>query len=118
MTKESNLGEVSALFDITEDDDLTAAIILLELTPVAIIMPAAWTAANLTFQHGDANGIFTNLYDDAGSEVVVTVAASRYIRLVPSEWVNMRQLKIRSGTSGTPVAQAADRTLIIVTRNY
>ncbi len=118
MTKESNLGRVEALFDITEDDDLTAAISLLDLTPVAIIMPAAWDAADLTFQIGDSNDTFTNLYNDTGSEVVVTAAASRYIRLVPSEWVNMRQLKIRSGTSGTPVAQTADRTLIIVTRNY
>ena len=118
MTKESNIGVVTATIDITSDDEVTPAISLLGLTPVAIIMPAGWDAAALTFQAADTDGNFLDMYDDDGVEVSVDADADRHIRLVPSEWVNIKQLIIRSGTTGTPVSQSADRTFTILTRNY
>lgn len=83
----------------------------------AIIMPAAWTAANLTFQASDASaGTFADVYDDAGTEVSVTAAVSRAIGMDAAmpELAAFRFLKIRSGTTATPVAQGADRTLTLV----
>jgi hypothetical protein len=83
-------------------------------------MPAAWTAAGLTFQ-ASLDGInYFNVFDDgttAGTfvETTWTAAASQYqIVAAPAKWVGVRWLKIRSGTSGVPVNQAAERTLTIV----
>lgn len=83
----------------------------------AIEMPAAWTAANLTFQVATASGgTFQDLYDDGGNEVVVTAAAARVIGLDAKapEIASLRFIKIRSGTTGTPVAQLAARTLTLI----
>lgn len=83
-----------------------------------IIIPGAWTAANLTFQVSPTSGgTYVDLYDDAGNEVTVTVGgASRGIGVdllagVLAQW---RFIKLRSGTTGTPVNQAAERTLTLV----
>lgn len=83
---------------------------------VAIIMPAAWTAAGLTFQASDDGTNWFNLHDGAGTEVSLTVAASRYVRLAPLDWSRIRYLKVRSGTSGAPVNQGADRIVTLLTR--
>lgn len=85
-------------------------------TPLAIIMPASWTTANLTFQASANNSTYNNLYKDDGTEYTVTAAASEYIRLVAADFVGIRYLKVRSGTSGTPVTQGADRIVTVVTR--
>ncbi len=84
-----------------------------ELGRLEIIqMPATWTAANLTFQIADASGgTFNNQYDDEGNEAVVVADASRSIDINSDITKGMRYIKIRSGTSGTPVNQGAARTL-------
>lgn len=84
---------------------------------IAIEMPAAWTAANLTFQASSVTGgTFANVHDDAGVEVAVTAAASRVIGLDATlpDLTAIRFLKIRSGTSGVPVNQGAERTLTLI----
>lgn len=100
---------------------------------VAIVMPSAWTAANLTFQGativqttgatpgGVTVGTYQDIYDSGGTELAVTAAASRYIVLTPALAAALRgfgAIKIRSGTSGTPVNQGAARTISIVTWQY
>ena len=80
---------------------------------VVIQMPASWTTANLTFQVSLDGANYYNLYDDLGGEVTVNAAASRIIRLVPADWWAAPFLKIRSGTSGTPVNQAGDRSITL-----
>lgn len=95
---------------------LSAAVSLLSQRLVAIIMPAAWTAAGLTFQASDDGTNYYNLHDGAGTEVSLTVAASRYVRLTPADWSRIRYLKVRSGTSGVPVNQGADRAIILLTK--
>ncbi len=77
---------------------------------VAIQMPAAWTAANLTFQ-GSMDGVtYADMYDATGTEVTVVAAASTYILLadLKAAWI-----KVRSGTTGTPVNQGADRVILL-----
>jgi hypothetical protein len=81
---------------------------------VAILMPATWTTANLTFSVSFDGATYQNLYDDLGSEVTVVAATGdRVIRLMPSEWWAAPFFKLRSGTSGTPVNQAGARTITL-----
>jgi hypothetical protein len=79
-----------------------------------IDMPAAWTAANLTFQASTDGVTYNNLFDSSGGEYTVTAAANAAIIVPLADFIGIRFLKIRSGTSGTPVNQAADRTLQLV----
>lgn len=83
--------------------------------PVAIRMPGVWTTANLTFSSSPASGsTFLNKYDDAGAEYTVAAGASREIPLNPNAFLGGSYLKLRSGTSGTPVNQAVAATLGVV----
>lgn len=80
---------------------------------VAIIMPDAWTAAGLTFQ-GSVDGTnFFNVYDGA-TERALTVSASYYSAFNIADWVGFRWIKVRSGTAGSAVNQAAERVLTLV----
>ena len=75
--------------------------------------PAAWTAANLTFQTSGDGTNFFNLYDETGVEITVVCDVSRRIRLEPSQWAANAEIKVRSGTAGVPVVQGADRVLFL-----
>jgi hypothetical protein len=86
--------------------------------PIAIVMPGTWTAANLTFQASHDGSTFNNLYTMAGVEYLVTATTSQFIILNPADFLGVQVLKIRSGTSGTPVSQGADRVLTLVTKPY
>jgi hypothetical protein len=98
---------------IAEDESLSTAVRLGGDIPVELIMPAAWTAAALTFQTSSDGVTYQDLYTDAAAEVTVQAAAARNIKLNPETFTGINYLKIRSGTSGTPVAQAAARTIQI-----
>ena len=79
-----------------------------------ILMPAAWTAASLSFQVSIDSANFYDLYDTFGSEVVVATAASRVITVPATLMLGFRYIKVRSGTTGTPVYQGADRTITLI----
>jgi hypothetical protein len=81
---------------------------------VAIVMPAAWTAGDLTFQASADGTTFNNVYDEDDAEVVVEAAASRHIILNPGVWLGIRQIKVRSGTSGAAVNQGGARLITLV----
>lgn len=86
-------------------------------TVVGIVMPAAWTAANLTFQASHDGTTFNNLYDN-GTEYTITAAISRYIAVDPNKFDSISRLKVRSGTAGAPVNQTgADRAITLVVRD-
>ncbi len=85
-------------------------------TLIAIDMPASWTAANLTLQASVDNSTWDNVFDSLGTEVTITAAASRFILLNPADFVSVRYLKVRSGTSGTPVNQGGARTITLIVR--
>lgn len=86
---------------------------------VAIQMPAAWTAAGLSFSaSADGSTYGPDIVNDAGTAATVTATADDYIALAQTQrdLVNAAKfLKVRSGTSGAPVNQAADRDIILVT---
>lgn len=90
-----------------------------EWRPIAIVTPAAWTAANLSFQVShDGGTTFNDFYDDGGNEVLVTASASRFIALPPRIFAGVTNIKVRSGTSAVPVNQGGTRTLVLVGRGY
>lgn len=83
---------------------------------VGIVMPAAWTAAALTFQGSADGSAYNDVHDSGGTEVSYTVAASRYVHLGDGALRGMQGLKVRSGTSGTAVNQAAERSIVLLLR--
>ena len=83
---------------------------------LGVVMPASWTTANLTFQATVDGTNFFNLYDNA-TEYTVTAAASRVIMINSDITDSLQQIKVRSGTSGTPVNQGAERLLTLIVRD-
>lgn len=85
----------------------------------AILIPAVWAVAVLTFQ-ASADGVTWNdLYDDQGNEVTCQAVAGKWMGLdVLARPVGaFRFLKLRSGTSASPVNQAANAALVYTTRS-
>lgn len=109
---------------------LSDAVDLWQQTLGGIIMPSAWTAAGLSFQGHDGQGIneagggagepptgssgWKDIYDADGTELVALADASRFITIAPDAFRPVRWLRVRSGTTGTPVNQGAARTLGLV----
>lgn len=88
-------------------------------TVVAIVMPAAWTAASLTFQaKGDDDDTFHDVYDEVGNELEVSADAGRFVALGPLiiYFAGAKQVKVRSGTASAPVVQGAERAVKVVTK--
>jgi hypothetical protein len=102
---------------IANGQALSGALNLGGLRLFGIVMPAAWTAANLTFQMSyDGGTTWVDVYDTTGSEVTTTAAVSRYLAVDPALFASLALIKIRSGTTGTPVNQGGDRVLQLVLR--
>lgn len=82
-------------------------------TVVGIIMPSAWDAADLSFEVSHDGTTFYDLqYDNA--EVTENAAADQAISLLPAKLYPWRHVKVRSGTSATPVNQTANRELSLI----
>ncbi|MEI6357302.1 MAG: hypothetical protein WCP53_09385 [Verrucomicrobiota bacterium] len=91
-----------------------------EFSITGLVIPAAWTAAAITFLASTSpSGTFGSVYDDAGTEVTVASAAVVAGRVVVNKSVlqqlsGIRWLKIRSGVVALAVNQAADRLITVL----
>lgn len=96
--------------------------------PCALVLPAAWTAANITFL-GSVDGInYGAIFDgDAGSEseykLTTTYTAqaggeNRAIPMNPDRFQGYNYIKLRSGTQAVAVAQGAARTIQVGLRDF
>lgn len=93
-------------------DANTGIIDLTKKSLVGIQMPAAWTAAGLSFSVSmDGGTTYNDLYDDTMTERSIAVVASRSITLDPTKFMGCTHLKFRSGTGAGPVNQGAARTI-------
>ena len=108
---------------IASGQSLSASVSLGEKTLVGIVMPAGWDAADLTFQASADGSTFgeLNTSDQAAADAVAAVqvhspAAGQFIGLDPARLKGVAIVKLRSGTSGTPVNQTATRALTLVVR--
>jgi len=100
----------SALIDVSADDNLTSAIDLVDWHLIGIVMPAAWTAADITFEGSHDNSTFNTILNQFGTTYTLTVSTDQYIFLSVADTYSFpRYIKI-----GTSAGQAADRTLILV----
>jgi hypothetical protein len=83
-----------------------------------LTVPANWTAANVTFQmSADGGNTWTNMYDASGSELTAVAGASRFIAMDPANFASAQWVKIRSGSSASPVNQAQSVALGLVLRS-
>lgn len=122
---------------IAAGQSLSSEIDLGGMIALAIWMPSAWTSATIAFQaspYGSAEqtlwdpgnaefpSVYQPLYGDSGSEITITVAANRVVTLATAGLQNavipLRWLKLVSGSSASPVAQAAARQLYLVCKSY
>lgn len=113
---------------ITSGQSLSLPVAIQDHVLVAIQVPAAWTAAALTFQgavgvgKGDQAGSGTtwgDVYDDAGVEVSIAqanVVPGRVLvnASILEKLAALPAIRIRSGTSGAAVAQGADRDIVLL----
>jgi phosphoglycerol transferase MdoB-like AlkP superfamily enzyme len=93
---------------------LSAAVFLGSGALARIDMPAAWTAATLTFQLSPDGVTYRNLYDASGVEYEVQASAAYSIAMPVADFQGAQYLKVRSGTAGVPVNQGADRLLTLI----
>lgn len=101
---------------IANGASLSGALDLKSGRVVALAMPAAWTAAVVTFVVSvDAGATYQDLYDQYGAEVSLTVTQGKTLQLDPAMFLGFTLLKVRSGTSAAAVNQAASRDLVLVT---
>lgn len=91
------------------------------LTLTAIALPAAWTAADLTFQASFDDGTtWLSLWDDANAEVKVA-SATMTARVgdaivsagILSKLAAVPMFRLQSGVKGALVNQGADRSFIV-----
>ena len=82
---------------------------------VGLNMPAAWTAAAITYLASPTlDGTYLPVYE-SGIEVTDPAAASQYVAIGANAvaLASIRFLKLRSGNLALPVAQGADRTITL-----
>ena len=105
---------------IADSASLSGAVPLGAFTLCGISMPAVWATAPISFQASpDGGTTWQNLFDSAGNEIVLTVAAGQMIMMAayPSyDWRGVNMLKVRSGTAAAPVNQSGGTVVNIVTR--
>lgn len=82
------------------------------------IMPAVWNGTAITLQASDEKGgTYKNVYDTGGTEISLTVANNRVIvptAAIQAALASLKHIKIRSGSSATPVNQQDDRSIKII----
>jgi hypothetical protein len=71
-----------------------------------------WTVAPASFQ-AKVNGTWWDVWY-LGNELVVPIAAGQLIDLGADKWLGVTSVKIRSGTSASPVVQSVDANLALV----
>lgn len=85
---------------------------------VGIIMPAAWTAAGLTFSaSATLGGTYYDIYDIGVERTIATAVVAAGAHLEPTSlnnWLAVNFIKLRSGPGASPVNQGASRTFTLV----
>ena len=84
----------------------------------AFNMPTDWTTANITILASDTrDGTYKPVYR-SGLEVTEIVEAGHINPICnPLAIAPLRYIKLRSGTSATPVVQTAERVIILILKD-
>lgn len=93
---------------------------------VALVLPAAWTAAALTFETSvDGGATWTQVFDDANAEVTIagaTMTARVTDCIVPTAAIlakleGLHTVRLVSGVAGAQVAQVAERVFTVILKS-
>lgn len=107
----------TATATVANGNSLSAAVDFGTAVLVGIQTPAAIdSATSLTFQVSYDGTTFANFYDSTGNEVTLTVSTSRSVQVSYIDFVGVRAIKLRLGTSGSPVTATADRVFTLAKR--
>ena len=112
-------GTISAT--IASSASLSGAVEISTAPILALYIPSGWTTAAMTFQGSvDGGTTYASVFDDSGVEVQIastsinTAAAQVIVNAsVLEKLAGLQFIKIRSGTSGSPVTQTAAITIVI-----
>jgi hypothetical protein len=75
---------------------------------VGVFVPSGWTSANITFQASPDGGVtWGNVFTYLGSEFTLVATPGQFLTLDPTQLKGLRSLKLRSGTSASPVSQSS-----------
>ena len=96
---------------------LSDAITLYGRNITGILLPASCTTADITLSVSLDGSTYADLYDASG-EYVLSAAASVFIGVNVAALLGFNYVKLRSGTTGTPVNQAADRSIILTLGDF
>jgi len=106
-------------FTIANAASLSEARQLNGLMGEAIIMPATWTAAGLSFETCETEaGTYLPLADALGVEITLAVAAGTRVVLPMGLLRGHNWIKLRSGTSAAPQAQGGARAIALLARDF
>jgi hypothetical protein len=111
-------GDVGSFITVTftAGQSISSVINLGGETIVGIIFPPVWSIASATFQVSVDGTNWHDLYDESGEVTVSSASSTRAVSLDPVKTFPYPYVKLRSGTSGTPVNQVSNRTLTIVAK--
>ena len=110
------LAESLASVTIAASASVSNPVYLGQRSIATIGMPATWTAAVLTFQASFDGTNWQNVYV-GGAEYSETVVADT-AQPPASAYLQFPYVRIRSGTTLTPVTQAAARTINLMLRRF
>lgn len=86
---------------------------------VAVVVPSAWTAASMTFSgcvDDFTREAAKSLRTQTGTELTVAVTVDQIVPFETEDVAGFPFVKVRSGTLALPVAQGADREIILLTQ--
>lgn len=105
---------------IASGSALSSAVNLRGRILVGLVMPGGWNAADLTFQASLDGATWREFstVDGVGTAAPATIvspaAGVHYGLEANAAWFAARHLRVRSGTSASPVNQAAERAITLL----
>ncbi len=80
---------------------------------IAMIMPAAFTGTTVTFQMSLDDVTYYDIYNTSNTVISATVTQGRAYMFVPGDFVGVRYLKVKSGSTegGTRIITLVSRVL-------
>lgn len=100
---------------IANGQSLSGAVHIGTGTLIGIQLPV-FTSAALSFQ-GSADGVtYVEVVDASANAVGYTASTGSIYIKAPADLVGVPYLKVRSGTSGSPVNQGAARTITLIVK--
>lgn len=103
---------------LASGSSLSGTINLGGLRLFGLTIPAAWTAAALSFQVSpDAGANWYELMGPDGAAVTLAPQTSCCMMLDPKFFAPFQYIRLRSGLAAAPVAQGADRMLNLFLRS-